>query len=98
MDQTLQVFLWDLLAQLLVATDSIQSLALLQSTLVHILLLGQGEREHVVQKALQQFVELFLLVRQQCLVQDLMHEFFLENDKGVQIFHLVEAVEEHCPG
>ena len=50
--QALQIFLWDLLAQLLVATNPIQSLALLQSRLIHILLLGQGEGEYVVQKAL----------------------------------------------
>ena len=95
--QALQIFLWNLLAQLLVSTNPIQSLALLQSRLIHILLLGQGEGEYVVQKALQKFVELFLLVRQQSLVQDVEHELFLKDYQRVKIFYLIKAVEENCP-
>ena len=53
MDLALQVLLGDLFSQLLVAVDAVQSLALLQSRLVHILLLSQSEREHVVEEALQ---------------------------------------------
>lgn len=95
--QALQIFLWDLLAQLLVSTNPIQSLALLQSRLIHILLLGQGEGEYVIQKALQKFVELFLLVRQQSLVQDVEHELFLKDYQRVKIFYLIKAVKENCP-
>ena len=97
-DLRLQVFFGDVLAQLLSSVHSLKALALLQRRCVDILFLGEGECENAVEQPLEQFVKLFLLVTQQGLVNDVAYKLLLQDYQAIQVAHLVEPVQQHCPG
>lgn len=76
-----QVFFSDLLPELLCAMHSLKPFTFLQCGCVHILFLGQREVEDAVEQPLQKLVEFFLLVAQKGLIDDIGHEFLLQDDQ-----------------
>lgn len=77
----MEVLFGDLLAELLSPVHPLESLTLLQRRRVDVLLLGESECEDAIEELLQQFVKFFLLVVDQCFVDDIRDEFLLQDDQ-----------------
>lgn len=94
----LQIFLGHLISELLSSSHPLNPLTLLQSRRVDVLFLGNGKHEHIIEQFLEHLEQVFLLLRKQRSIQDILDKLLLQNNELIHVAHLFETLYEDGPG
>ena len=93
----LQIFLGNLISELLSSRYPLNPLTFLQSRRIDVLFLRNGEHEHVIEQLLKHLEQIFLLLGKEWSVQDVLHKLPLQNNELIHVTHLFQTLDEYGP-